>query len=201
MTCKKLDREYFKDHALLVAPKLLGLVIVNQAKSLIITEVEAYGGFDDQASHAYRGISKRNRSMFCQPGTLYVYLSYGIHCCINVVTDRVGTGGAVLIRGGIAFEGDLREGWEGLLPFTVSGPGRVGRFLDVGLDDDGLDLLDSDRFRIVDLGFEFGTFTLPNSTERVGISKAADLPWRFIIDNQQAIELLSDQAKLSGLKL
>lgn len=201
MSYKKLDREYFQDHALLVAPKLLGLAIVNQEKSLVITEVEAYGSSDDQASHAYRGVSKRNRSMFCQPGTLYVYLSYGIHRCINIVTDLTGVGGAVLIRGGIAFEGDLRKSGRESLPAVVSGPGRVGRFLRVGLDDDGLDLLDADRFRVVDLGLEFGAQIPPDSTVRVGISKAADLPWRFMVDGKRAIDLLGGQSKLSDVKL
>lgn len=199
MTSKKLDRESFQDHALLVAPKLLGLVIINQARSLVVTEVEAYGGFDDQASHAFNGMSKRNRSMFCQPGTLYVYLSYGIHRCINIVTDRIGVGGAVLVRGGIAFEGDLREGREGLIPYSVGGPGRVGRFLEVDLIDDGLDLLKSDRFVVVDLGLRFGTQMQPKLTERVGISKAADLPWRFMVDTKQALDFLTNQEQLSDI--
>lgn len=199
MTFRKLDREYFQDHALLVAPKLLGLVIFNQAKSLVITEVEAYGGADDQASHAFRGISKRNQSMFCQPGTLYVYLSYGIHRCINIVSDQIGVGGAVLIRGGIAFDGDLRAGGKQLHPVGICGPGRVGRFLDVDLSDDGLDLLESDRFAVVDLGLQFEAQMLGKSAARVGISKAAELPWRFMVDTKQAVDFLSRLEKLSDV--
>ena len=81
-----------------VAPRLLGATFTHAGVSVRITEVEAYDGQADPGSHAHRGLTPRNEVMFGPPGHLYVYLSYGIHRCANVVTGREGAGAAVLIR-------------------------------------------------------------------------------------------------------
>ena len=99
---KRLPVEFFARPVLDVAPDLLGRMIVRRiaGKRLSgrIVEVEAYGGEEDPASHARRGPTPRNRSMFGPPGRCYVYLIYGMHCCLNLVCEDEGRAAAVLIR-------------------------------------------------------------------------------------------------------
>ncbi|TAN20284.1 MAG: DNA-3-methyladenine glycosylase [Actinomycetota bacterium] len=160
------------------------MTIANRDKGLIITEAEAYGGSDDAASHAFAGMSRRNRSMFEDGGTLYVYLSYGIHRCINIVTGDQGDGQAVLIRSGIAVSGQP----ENINPMEstgklVEGPGRVGRLLDAQLSDDGLDLLSSMSWKLLDTREILAAEQIPISrSARIGISKACEAQWRFEIN-------------------
>jgi DNA-3-methyladenine glycosylase len=149
-----------------------------------ITEVEAYvGDGSDAASHAHSGPTERNRTMFGPAGRLYAYRSYGIHTCVNVVCEIEGRAAAVLLRAAEPIEGEdrmrcLRNLGEEAKPALISvGPGRLAQALGLRLEDDGLSLLhppltlhppnpDAEPTRI-----ECGP--------RVGITRAADLPYRF----------------------
>ena len=137
-----------------------------------IVEAEAYR-HDDPASHAFPGPTARNAVMFGPPGRLYVYLSYGIHWCVNIVCGPEGTGAGVLIRALEPVDGvdvmRARRGREHLRELT-SGPGRVGQALAAGpwLSGAAADLSPPTRARRV------------VATERVGISKAVEQRWRFL---------------------
>ena len=156
-TCAAPARALLREPSIEVAPAVLGMMIANRDWGLIITEVEAYAGSEDAASHAFRGMSQRNKSMFADGGTLYVYLSYGIHKCINIVTSTMGDGQAVLIRSGIGISNIMENSrnpkiYAGEL---VKGPGRVGRLLGAQLTDDGIDLLSSRAWKLLDTNPSF----------------------------------------------
>lgn len=164
-----------------MAPRLLGARLAVGDRDGTIVEVEAYGGDDDPASHAARGERARNRSMFLSPGTLYVYRSYGIHACANVVTGREGQGSAVLVRAlaparGIEEMRRSRPAARRDVELT-SGPGRLCEALGITLDHDGLDLFDP-RAPVRLLG-EVGPSGPVEVSGRVGISRAVERPWRF----------------------
>ncbi len=161
-----------------VARGLLGWTFLREGIGGRIVEVEAYAS-DDPASHAYRGRTRRNGSMFAAPGTLYVYRSYGIHWCVNVVVEPPGEGAAVLVRAlepthGIA-EMCARRGTTD--PGSLcAGPGRLTQALGItGLDDGA---------SIVEPPFMLeppATRAEINATPRIGITRAADLPWRYVV--------------------
>lgn len=136
MTFPPLPRSFYARPTAEVAPDLLGKLLVRTRGSGIhlarIVEVEAYLGVADQASHARFGPTPRNRIMFGPPGHLYVYLIYGMHHCMNLVTEPEGTAGAVLVRAA-----ELLEGED---PAALRGPGKVCRGLGITLADKGLDL-------------------------------------------------------------
>ncbi|HEX6400776.1 MAG TPA: DNA-3-methyladenine glycosylase [Actinomycetota bacterium] len=151
MTAARLPRSFYARDAHEVAPDLLGQVLVRifhdgSRASVRIVEVEAYGP-DDPASHAFRGETPRNAVMFGPPGHLYVYFTYGMHHCMNVVTGRAGEGSAVLLRAAEPLEGEedmvLRRGRERSLDLC-SGPGRLAQALAVDRRDDGSDLVAGD---------------------------------------------------------
>lgn len=164
------------------APRLIGSTLVSNVDDEIVkvrlTEVEAYKGSDDPASHAYRGETARNRSMFQSPGTLYVYRSYGIHWCANSAVGPDGVGWGILMRAGQVVEGEsavIRR--RGRYDELVNGPGKLTQALGITGDHNGLDLLDP----ISPIRLEAGDAPgLVMATPRVGISKAIDTPWRFI---------------------
>lgn len=173
----------FNQRADQVAPRLLGAVLRHGQIGLRITEVEAYLGPDDPASHAYRGPGGRGNTMFGPPGCLYVYLSYGIHLALNLVCEPPGKASGVLLRAaevvsGLELANQRRTLPSGRLPpqrRLASGPGNLGRVLGLRLADDGTPL--------------GGEFTLTAATAavevasgpRVGVSLAADWPLRFWI--------------------
>lgn len=165
-----------------VAPQLLGWRLTTgfggQVTEIVIAEVEAYGGAEDPASHAYRVRTARNDSMFKEPGTLYVYRSYGAHWCANIVTGAEGEPSAVLLRGGIPVAGmDVMEHRRGRSDDLADGPGKLCAALGINGADDGTSVIDGP----VRLFPE----TLPPDVTiaagpRIGISKATDRPWRFV---------------------
>jgi len=164
------------------APLLLGSSLVSElggsTVKVRITEVEAYKGSDDPASHAYRGWTRRNGSMFERPGTLYVYRSYGIHWCANVAAGPEGVGWGILFRGGEVIEGlgvaRLRRGREDEL---ANGPGKLAQALGIDHSHNGSYLLDDSS----PLRLEPGPAPdLVMATPRVGISQARERPWRFV---------------------
>jgi DNA-3-methyladenine glycosylase len=167
--------------AVTVAPLLLGAhmstSVSGDTVGIIINEVEAYRGAEDPASHAYRGRTDRTAPMFGPPGTVYVYRSYGIHWCVNVVVGDEGVAQAVLIRGGRVTEGVAtaiaRRGRTGHL---ADGPGKLTQALGIDGSLSGSHLADGD----ISLRLHADR-PLPHiATERIGISKATERLWRFV---------------------
>lgn len=146
-----------------------------------IIETEAYTAHDP-ASHSFHGCTPRNSVMFGPGGRLYVYLSYGIHCCANVVVGAEGDGQAVLLRAVDPIDGVgemfHRRGREPL----ADGPGKLCQALGIDLTDDGAGLVGTGPIRIIDDG------TAPPAEPivgpRVGITKAVDTPWRFRVPDR-----------------
>jgi DNA-3-methyladenine glycosylase len=166
-----------------VAIQLIGMrmrtEMAGDPTEVMLTEVEAYAGEHDPASHAFRGRTARNGAMFGPAGTLYVYRSYGIHWCMNIVTGAPGVAHAVLLRGGIPLVGEQtmarRRGRSDRL---TDGPGKLAQALGVVGDHDGTSVLDG-PVRLLP-----GTpppETAIIATPRIGISRAVDLPWRFVL--------------------
>jgi DNA-3-methyladenine glycosylase len=168
-----------------VAPSLLGCWVVTDRPegqvALRLTEVEAYSGQgEDPASHAHRGPTPRAAIMFGPPGRLYVYFSYGVHWCANVVVGPEGRGSAVLLRAGEMVAGEelarLRRPAARQARDLARGPARLTQALAIGPADRGADLLDPASSVRLHRG------TPPpavSSGPRVGISVATGLPWRF----------------------
>lgn len=168
------------------APYLLGTFLVStvggEQVRIRIDEVEAYKGDEDPASHAYGGETTRNSSMFRRPGTLYVYRSYGIHDCANTAAGPEGVGWGILIRGGEVVAGEhVATRRRGRATDLANGPGKLCQALGITIDLNGTDLLDPDSVVRLEEG-ERPEMVM--ATPRVGISKAADLPWRFVAATQ-----------------
>ena len=181
-----LPRTFYASDALEVAPLLLNKLVVRGARVGRIVEVEAYRGSEDPASHAYRGPTRRNATMFGPPGRLYVYFTYGMHWCANAVCGPVGEAQAVLLRALAPVAGldemraaRSRPGAAAPLDrHLASGPARLCQAIGIEGVDDGADLVRGDRgVRIVDDGTP--PPAAPGVGARVGISRAADRPWRF----------------------
>lgn len=169
---------------LTAAHLLLGADLTGRGVSAMIVEVEAYGGpadgpWPDAAAHSYRGPGVRNRVMFGPPGRLYTYRSHGIHVCANVVCATDGVAGAVLLRAA-AIEAGLstahaRRG-ELVGPAALArGPGNLCSALGITMEDNGIDLFDPDS----PVQLTLGERHVATEGPRVGVSKAADRPWRF----------------------
>jgi DNA-3-methyladenine glycosylase len=164
------------------APALLGSLLISEVAGHTVkarvTEVEAYKGSDDPASHAFRGRTRRNGSMFERPGTLYVYRSYGIHWCANVAAGPEGVGWGILFRGADIIDGlgvaRARRGRENEL---ANGPGKLTQALGVDHTHDGTYLLDGTGPIRIEPGVPPEVVV---ATPRVGISTAIDRPWRFV---------------------
>ncbi len=146
--------------------------------TVMITETEAYAGTDDPASHTYRGRTRRNQAMFAGGGTLYVYRSYGIHWCMNVVVGPPGTGHAVLLRGGVPIVGEeVMRVRRGRADHLTDGPGKLAQALGVTGAADGTSLIRG-PVRLVpgDLPDRWQV----TATTRIGITKATERRWRRI---------------------
>lgn len=189
---RPLARKFFDRDPRVVSPELLGKVLVrrNGRKLLVgrIVEVEAYLGKDDPAAHSFAGRTARNAVLFGPPGYVYVYFIYGNHYCLNVSCLPDGTAGGILFRAlepllGIkemARARDIEIKSPRDLPKLTSGPGRLAEAFGITRDrDNGKDFTDqkSDLF-IADDGFPTPEIVV---TSRIGITKAADHPLRYII--------------------
>jgi DNA-3-methyladenine glycosylase len=164
---------------------LLGGVICGRGVSALIVEVEAYGGppdgpWPDAAAHSFRGPGMRNKVMFGPPGRLYTYFSHGIHVCANVVCGPDGTAAAVLIRAAAIESGlnvaQARRGPSVHPTALARGPGNLCSALGIAMGDNGVDVFDPDSPVTMQLG---GGGGLESSGPRVGVSQAADRPWRL----------------------
>ena len=181
-----LDRRFYARHALEVAPELLNKVLVApDGRAGRIVEVEAYRGADDPGSHGFRGMTKRNATMFGPPGHLYVYFTYGMHWCANVVAEIEGVAAAVLLRALKPLEG-LEAMYAARGPVArrdldlCSGPAKLTQALGIDGDLDGADLVSGDRGVTV-VGDGQPPPPEPAVTTRIGLSNGAELPWRFCV--------------------
>jgi len=185
-----------------VAPRLLGAVLSHATAegtvAVRLTEVEAYAGDEDPGSHAFRGPTRRNDVMFGPPGHVYVYFTYGMHFCANVVCGEPGRASAVLLRAGEVVEGvDLARVRRGSARDRdlARGPARLCGALGIDLSHNALDL-------------RTGALTLrprdqPHQPERistgprVGLRQAADHPWRFWLTDEPTVSAYRPAKKLT----
>ncbi len=180
-----LPREFYSKDTVTVARNLLGKKIIRKIGrheiSGIITETEAYGYKDDQASHAYGNITNRNRAMFDQVGMAYVYFTYGMYFCFNVVAKSPRTkAGAVLFRAIRPEKGiDIMQENRGNVDLTniSNGPAKLAQALAITKKDYGVDLTKKSELYIAE-GIKPKKIT---SSPRIGISKAVDKLWNFKI--------------------
>ena len=191
---RPVDRDWLARPVLDVAPELLGCQVSIRGVTVRLTEVEAYAGQVDPGSHAFRGPTRRNEVMFVEAGHLYVYLSYGMHLCANLVTGESGSASAVLLRAGEVVAGRevvaARRGGVSERDWA-RGPGRLGATLALSREDNGIDLCG----RASAVGLERPVRPLDPSVirtgPRVGVSGAggdADAyPWRFWIDGEPTV--------------
>lgn len=169
-----------------VARRLLGARLQVGDGIVRIVETEAYGGSDDAASHAAGGPTSRNRSMFGQPGLLYVYLIYGMYHCANVVCGPAGEGAAVLIRAaaperGIDAMRARRPNARRDVDLT-NGPGKLCQSLGLSRAHDGLDLLTDGEIRLLAAPpSDVSQTAAVRCGPRVGITRALERPWRFTV--------------------
>ncbi|MBO0772794.1 MAG: DNA-3-methyladenine glycosylase, partial [Actinobacteria bacterium] len=197
-----LPRPFFAGPALEVAERLLGCVIEHQTAEgivgVMLTEVEAYEGESDPASHAYRGRSQRNAVMFGPPGHAYVYFTYGMHFCVNLVCRPAGTASAVLLRAGRVIEGaELAASRRAVAGpggrDLARGPARLCQALAIERSQNGSDVCDPASPLRVRAGAAAGERAAAGGTTaagagpgrpvstgpRVGVNGAAERPWRF----------------------
>lgn len=165
---KWLDYSFFHRHALDVAPDLVGKLLIHDGNMLRISETEAYCGEADTACHAHKGRTKRTEVLYAEAGTVYVYLCYGMHWLMNVITGDENDPQGVLIRA--CMEAD--------------GPGKLTKKLGITGAQNRDNIVTSPVLRIADDGFRCTIRT----DKRVGIGYASqedqDKPWRFILDQE-----------------
>lgn len=188
---KKLSKNYFQSDPVELAPKLLGKIIVRKiSRGFLagkIVETEAYRGLDDEAAHSYKGETKRTEVMFREGGYLYVYFTYGMHYCANVVCGNKGEGAAVLIRGVEPinnFEILAQNRFEKTnlssaeIINLTNGPAKFCQAFSIAKEQNGINLLENEIF--ISKGESISKNQIVQTT-RIGISKAVDFPWRFYI--------------------
>jgi DNA-3-methyladenine glycosylase len=171
-----LGSDFFARSVHEVAPDLIGATLLVDGAGGRIVEIEAYD-HEDPASHGYRGRTERNASMFGPPGHAYVYRSYGVHWCLNLVCEEEGVANAVLLRALEPTHGlDVMRARRGLADerLLCSGPGRLCQALGVSREHDGLPL-DRAPFELLEREGAVAVVTGP----RIGITRAAELPWRY----------------------
>ncbi|MDF5751961.1 DNA-3-methyladenine glycosylase [Spongiactinospora sp. TRM90649] len=184
-----LGRDFFDRPSDVVAPELLGKVVVHGSVALRLTEVEAYGlPGEDSASHTYRGMTPRNAVMFGPPGHLYVYFTYGMHFCANLVCRPEGEGSAVLLRAGEIVEGAerarARRGPAVRDRDLARGPARLATALGFRREENGIDACGAGPLTV---HTDDGAPPVVLSGPRTGISSAADTPWRFWIEGDPTV--------------
>ena len=192
-----LARDFLNRPGPEVAPGLLGCVLEHDSPdglvTVALTEVEAYNGEADPASHAYRGRTARNAVMYGPPGHAYVYFTYGMHFCVNVVCMPAGAASAVLLRAGAVIEGEelarRRRPVQGPARDLARGPARLCRALGIDRTLDGADfcapaspLRLRDRIRSEE---ENAICAGP----RVGVSAGATTPWRFWLAGEPSVSV------------
>ena len=189
-----VDRHRLARPALLVAPQLVGAVLVSESElgrvAIRLTEVEAYEGADDPASHAFRGRTARTAVMFGPAGHLYCYFTYGMHWCANVVCGVDGVAAAVLLRAGEVIDGvDVARARRPAARRDTDlarGPARLATCLGLDRDTNGVDLCAADspiRLETMPARRRSGVVAGP----RVGITVATENAWRFWLDGAPTV--------------
>ncbi|WP_091031551.1 DNA-3-methyladenine glycosylase [Glycomyces harbinensis] len=177
-----LDRAFFARDSVAVAPELLGCTVTANGVTVRVTEVEAYRE-DDPASHSFRGRTDRTAVMFGPAGFLYVYFTYGMHYCANLVCGATGAGAAVLLRAGEVVDGvEAARGRRGERVADrdlARGPARLAQAMGWDRSDDGADMVGAVRAGVEAPAVLAGP--------RTGITKAADTAWRFWIANDRFV--------------
>ena len=176
MLPRRLPRSFFDRSVHDVAPEMIGATFLFKGVGGRIVEVEAYH-HTDPAAHSFRGQTPRNAVMFGPPGFAYVYRSYGIHWCVNVVCEATGSASAILIRAiepTVGTEAMRRRRGLDDERLLCSGPGRLCEALGISRDHDGLPL-DKPPFELRPRDEDCEVVV----GKRIGITKAADLPWRY----------------------
>jgi DNA-3-methyladenine glycosylase len=195
-----IPREFFARPSAEVAPDLLGCVLEHEtADGLVavgLTEVEAYAGRSDPASHAYRGKTQRNAVMFGPPGHAYVYFTYGMHFCVNMVClGEEGGASAVLLRAGAIVAGEelarARRGRDRLASRDLArGPARLCQALGIDRSLDGADACVAESPLRVRAGAGNPVRSGKIATgPRVGVSSAAEIPWRFWYEGDPTVSV------------
>lgn len=202
-----LPRGFFAAPALEVAPRLLGCVLEHETGeglvAVALTEVEAYEGLADPASHAYRGRTGRNAVMFGEPGHTYVYFTYGMHFCVNLVCQPEGIASAVLLRAGRVIDGIPLAGvrraagrsgaGRGSDRDLARGPARLCQALGIDRGLNGTDVCDPGsplRVRSGPTADTGGPAAPPVSRgPRVGVNEAAEWPWRFWVTGDPTVSV------------
>ena len=191
----KLPRSFYLRPTLIVARELIGKHLVRRVDNVLlvgkIVEAEAYLGEKDPASHAYRGLTKRNEVMFREGGYLYVYFTYGMHFCCNVVTEREGKAGAVLLRAVEPIDGiEVMKQNRGFTADKVddcnltNGPAKLCEAFGLTREQNGIDLLGSEIY--VTQGEHIQKSQIISAT-RIGIKNGAEKKWRFYIRNNSFV--------------
>jgi DNA-3-methyladenine glycosylase len=217
-----VSRDFLARHAVEVAPELLGCVLEHETAAGLVavelTEVEAYAGQTDPASHAYRGMTRRNAVMFGPPGHAYVYFTYGMHFCVNLVCSGEGSVSAVLLRAGAIIEGEdlararrshrgprvarnqetppqapTRQPHQAPLAWRdlARGPARLCQALDIDRSLDGADVCVASSPLRLRPG-STGPAENPRKIvagPRVGVAQAAEVPWRFWFAGEPTVSL------------
>jgi DNA-3-methyladenine glycosylase len=194
----RLTRAFFARRVLDVAPELLGCHISHAGVTVRLTEVEAYDGSNDPGSHAFRGPTPRTRVMFGEPACLYVYFTYGMHWCANLVCGSVGVASAVLMRAGEVVEG--LELARARRPRSsdrdlARGPARLAMALALGRDQNGMDTCATDSLFVVRVGerdrSSRSAVARVRTGPRVGVSgrggDEAAYPWRFWLQGEATV--------------
>ncbi len=188
MKLKRLTRPFYERPTLTVARDLLGKILIRRhgrgVLSGRIVELEAYLGERDPASHAFRGRTPRNEVMFRRGGHLYVYFTYGMHFCANVVTEGKGRGRAILLRAvepleGIRVMARFRAIPPGDEHNLCSGPAKLCQAFHIGRPENGTDLTGPDIWIAEDL--EGSPPKRVGRSPRIGISTGRDYRWRFFL--------------------
>ncbi len=185
-----LPRSFYRRDVLSVAPELLNKLLFAGGACGRIVEVEAYAAVGDQASHSFRGPTRRNASMFGRPGLLYVYFTYGMHWCANVVCEDEGVGAAVLIRAlepVTGIEAMRRRRPRARADHDLcSGPAKLCQALLIDGRRDGVDLARArSPVRIADDGTP--PPTEPENGPRIGIRRSVELPWRWLVADSPSL--------------
>jgi len=192
-----LPREFLNRPAPEVAPGLLGCVLEHDSPEGLVavelTEVEAYNGEGDAASHAAKGRTARNAVMYGPPGHAYVYFTYGMHFCVNVVCMTPGTASAVLMRAGAVIAGEelarSRRPVRGPDRDLARGPARLCQALGIGRALNGVDFCDPSSPLRLRPRIRPVTEDEIRTGPRVGVSAAATVPWRFWLDGEPSVSV------------
>jgi DNA-3-methyladenine glycosylase len=194
----RLTRAFFSRPVLDVAPELLGCHISHSGVTVRLTEVEAYDGSNDPGSHAFRGPTARTQVMFGEPGGLYVYFTYGMHWCANLVCGPAGAASAVLLRAGEVVDGlDLARSRRQRPPDRdlARGPARLAQALAIGRDQNGMDTCAVDSALFARAGLPDPSSVSADARvrtgPRVGVSgrggEEAAYPWRFWLEGEATV--------------